>query len=233
MACDRCVNGTYVSLNHAPGKSPDDCSVCPTGTDKTKFAGFRACPCLENYYRMDRFGSCKQCPSEGVNCSMGYQKLKPGFWWTWNFDKQETLGKVRMSKYIDFVTNILTFQDDYDRTTTSYDDILPMPFQCPQGNESCPVKWTGLDVTFGINSTCGIGYEGWLCSKCRSGFYSWFEYCVPCPELWQLILEAVCVLTIVVLFVAIAAWDFKRQNQENRSLIDILVARFKIVLGYY
>ena len=222
-----------MSRNQAPGKSQDDCRVCPPGTDKTKFAGFRACPCLENFYRTDRFGSCQQCPSEGVNCSMDYQKLKPGFWWTWNFDRNETSGKIRMLKYIEFVTNILTFEDTYDRATTSYNGILPMPFKCPQGNESCPVKWTGQELSYGINSTCGTGYEGWLCSKCSSGFYSWFEYCVPCPKLSQLILEAICLLIIGFLFIAVTVWDFKRKNQENRSLIDTLVARFKIVLGYY
>ena len=233
LGCDKCVSGTFVSLNDAPGTSPDDCNVCPAGTDKNMFAGFRACPCLENYYRTNRFGSCQQCPSEGINCSIEYQKLKPGFWWTWNFDGNEKLGATRMLKYINFVTNILTFERDYDHTTTRYDDVLPRPFKCPQGNESCPVKWTGQEVFYGINSTCGTGYEGWLCTQCRSGFYSWFEYCVPCPKPWQLILEAICVLTIGVLFLAIAVWDFKRQDQENRSLIDTFVARFKIVLGYY
>ena len=233
LGCDRCVNGTFVSLNHAPGKSPTNCTVCPTGTDKNKFAGFRACPCLENYYRTDRFHSCHQCPSDGINCSMEYQKLEQGFWWTWNFEGNETLGKVRMLKYIDFVRNILTFEDDYDRNTTSYDDILPNPFPCPLRNESCPINWTEPDISNGIDSTCGKGYEGWLCTNCRTGFYSWFEYCVPCPEPWHLILEAICVLAVAVLFVAITVWDFKRRDQKKRSLIDTLVARFKIVLGYY
>ena len=232
LGCDRCVNGTFVSIERAPGKSPDDCTVCPTGTDKTKFAGFRACPCLENYYRTDRFGSCQQCPSDSVNCSMEYQKLKEGFWWTWNFEGNETLGKIRMLKYNDFVTNILTFENDYNQTTTSYNGILPMPFKCKR-NESCPINWKEQAVSNGINPTCGTGYEGWLCSQCSSGFYSWFEYCVSCPEPWKLALEAICFLIIGVLFVAISVWDFNRQNQENRSLIDTLVARFKIVLGYY
>ena len=222
-----------MSPKHKPGKSPEDCKVCPTGTDKTRFAGFRACPCLENYYRADRFGSCQQCPSKGINCSMEYQKLKGGFWWTWNFDGNETTGNIQMSKYINFVVNILTFEDCYDRTTTGYVGILPRPIACPRGNESCPVIWTGQEVTYGINSTCGKGYDGWLCTQCSYGFYSWFDYCVPCPKPWQLVLEAICFLIVGFLFVAITVWDFKRQDQENRSLIDTLVARFKIVLGYY
>ena len=164
---------------------------------------------------------------------MEYQKLKQGFWWTWNFDGNEIKGKSRMLKYINFVANILTFKHDYDQATSSYDDILPKPFKCPQGIESCPVKWSEQEFAYGINSTCGKGYEGWLCTRCSSGFYSWFEYCVPCPEAWQLILEAICVVIIGVLFIAIAIWDFKQKNQENRSLIDTLIARFKIVLGYY
>ena len=233
IACDKCVNGTFVSPNHTPGKSPEDCKVCPTGTDKTKFAGFRACPCLENYYRTDRFGPCQQCPSVGINCSMEYQKLKGGFWWTWNFDGNETTGNIEMSKYNDFVINILTFEDYYDRATTGYIGMLPRPFECLRGNESCPVKWTGEEVAYGINSSCGKGYDGWLCTQCSYGFYPWFEYCVPCPKPWQLVLEAICILIVGFLFLAITILDFKRQDQEHRSLIDTLVARFKIVLGYY
>ena len=236
LGCDQCVNGTYVSLNQAPGKSPDDCTVCPTGTDKSKFAGFRACNCLENYYRTDRFGSCQPCGvgvDDGVNCSMEYQKLRQGYWWTWNFEGNETLGQIRMSKYLDFVMNILIFEDNYNRTTTVYDGILPKPFKCPQGNKSCPINWTEQEIVSGINPTCGKGYEGWLCSQCSSGFYSWFDYCEPCPKPWHLTLEAICFLIIGVLFVALTVWDLKRRNEENRSLVDTLVARFKIVLGYY
>ena len=103
MKCKICNEGTYVSPEDSPGKGGTDCKVCPTGTDKSTAAGFRACPCVDNYYRTDRFGECHQCPHEGLNCSGEYQYLRPGYWGTWNWilqDRQEDL-----DSYMSFVSN--------------------------------------------------------------------------------------------------------------------------------
>ena len=85
MNCQTCNNGTFVTPAAHPGKSPLDCVVCPTGTKKDLPAGFRACRCLDNYYRKDRFGACYPCPQEGLSCLGEYQHLLPGFWWTWDW----------------------------------------------------------------------------------------------------------------------------------------------------
>ncbi|XP_022084862.1 uncharacterized protein LOC110976135 isoform X3 [Acanthaster planci] len=85
MNCLSCNNGTYVTPENHPGRNIGDCVVCPSGTEKCRHAGFRACPCLSNYYRRDRFRECFPCPLEGINCSGEYQHLLPGFWWTWDW----------------------------------------------------------------------------------------------------------------------------------------------------
>ncbi|XP_072037222.1 uncharacterized protein [Amphiura filiformis] len=174
MCCEKCNPGTFVPLKQSPGTKAEDCQVCPTGTEKTKFAGFRACSCLDGYFRTDRFDACEQCPDEGIDCSLEYQKLKQGYWWTWNFEGNETAGYINLSSYGDFVKNICTFNDSYDKETTKFNGKIPKPFKCPQGIEACPGD--------SINASCGDGYEGWLCSSCSKRYYPWFEYCLKCPS---------------------------------------------------
>ncbi|PIK39940.1 hypothetical protein BSL78_23215, partial [Apostichopus japonicus] len=68
--CKNCTEGIFVW--EGSGKDPLSCKVCPTGTNKNAFAGFRACFCLENYFRRDRFDECELCPQEGVQCKDDY-----------------------------------------------------------------------------------------------------------------------------------------------------------------
>ncbi len=225
IGCDLCTNGTFVSPAQAPGTQTADCQVCPTGTDKNTHAGFRACRCLEGYYRKDRFGPCMLCPEEGIDCTDEYQKLKPGFWWTWNFSTASIVPNSN-TKYKTFVDNLQTYSRYYNTTNTYFDGPLPQPFACLRGNDSCP-------SANGIDESCGQGYEGWLCSQCTDGYYPWFEYCVKCPPVWHLVLEILLVLVLVTIIVAITVWDIKRREKTTRSLTDVLIARFKIVLGYY
>ncbi len=173
IGCELCTNGTFVSPDEAPGLSTADCKVCPMGTDGNKFAGFRACPCLKGYYRKNRFGPCMPCPQEGINCTKEYQKLMPGFWWTWTF----VSGSQHASKrYKEFVANLKIHDRSYESTSTEFIGSLPKPFPCLRGEVSCP-------ESNGIDEACGLGYEGWLCSHCSIGYYSWFEYCVKCPPI--------------------------------------------------
>ncbi|XP_072049226.1 uncharacterized protein [Amphiura filiformis] len=231
LGCERCNPGTFVPLEDYPGTKAADCQVCPTGTDKTNPAGFRACPCLDGYFRTDRFGTCKQCPEEGVDCSFEYQKLKQGYWWTWNFDGNDTAGYIEMLKYKDFVNNILISNDGYDKNTTSFNGKIPMPFKCPQGIDACPVHGDNISI---INASCGDGYEGWLCSRCSKGYYPWFEYCFECPSWWRLALELVIVALVVVAVVGFAIWNYRRKRgRPTRSPLDTFIGSFKIVLAYY
>ncbi|XP_072014022.1 uncharacterized protein [Amphiura filiformis] len=242
IGCDLCTNGTFVSPERAPGARISDCQVCPAGTDKNKFAGLRACPCLDGYYRKDRFGPCMPCPAEGVICSNESQKVRPGYWWTWDQNLSNTTHVLEFAwnrsttMYSEFVENLLTFNRSYNPASTRFEGTLPKPFRCPGGEEACP-------ALNGINGSCGVGYEGWVCSTCSKGYYSWFEYCVKCPPIWHLILELLLVVILMCILVAIVSLDLKKKMKEceqhrdntslQRSLVYVLIARFKIVLGYY
>ncbi|XP_072048981.1 uncharacterized protein [Amphiura filiformis] len=246
IGCNLCTNGTFVSPERAPGARISDCQVCPAGTDKNKFAGLRACPCFDingdKYYRKDRFGPCMPCPEQGVICSNESQKVHPGYWWTWDRNLSHATHVLEFpqnslsSMYTAFVDNLLIFDRSYNYASSKFEDTLPKPFLCPGGEEACP-------ALNGINGSCGVGYEGWVCSKCSKDYYSWFEYCVKCPPIWHLILEILLVVILMGILVAIIVLDLKKKMKERkemgddkslkRSLVYILIARFKIVLGYY
>ncbi|XP_072014036.1 uncharacterized protein [Amphiura filiformis] len=177
-----------------------------------------------------------RCPEHGIDCTNEYQKLKPGFWWTWNFSMPTPESQNLLQEYKAFVNNLNTHDRNYDTASTRFDGPLPISFPCLRGIDSCP------DLN-GIDGSCGEGYEGWLCSRCSSDYYSWFEYCIKCPPIWRLIIEVFGVFILVCLVVTISIWDLKTKINErkenkndkslNRSLVYLLVARFKIVLGYY
>ncbi|XP_072014021.1 uncharacterized protein [Amphiura filiformis] len=239
IGCDLCTNGTFVSSERAPGARISDCQVCPAGTDKNTFAGLRACPCLDGYYRKDRFGPCMPCPEQGVICSNESQKVQPGYWWTWDWNLSNTTHVLAFAQnsssrmYAAFVENLLIFDRSYDPASARFEGPLPKPFPCPGGEEACSF----------FNGSCGVGYQGWVCSRCSSGYYSWFEYCVECPPIWHLILELLLVVILMCILVAIIVLDLKKKMKEReemgddkslkRSLVYVLIARFKIVLGYY
>ncbi|XP_038059576.1 uncharacterized protein LOC119730658 [Patiria miniata] len=219
--CKKCNNGTYVTPAAHPGISPADCTVCPTGTNKSLHAGFRACSCLDKYYRKDRFGECYRCPDEGLNCSGEYQHLLPGFWWTWNWGSNDNYKAYRR-----FVVNMSSRNDSYNSSTQHFRGVLPKVHPCPR-KESC------LNEGDGINVTCEVGYEGWLCSECSVGYYAWFDSCHVCPKWWWFLLEVVLLLVVLAVVILVIAWDVRRNQRKGRSAIDVIFARGKILLGFY
>ncbi|XP_022111652.1 uncharacterized protein LOC110990876 [Acanthaster planci] len=220
--CQRCNSGTYVTPQAHPGTSPANCTVCPTGTNKSLHAGFRACPCLDNFFRTDRFGECQLCPNEGVNCSGEYQHLLPGFWWTWDWGRADNY-----QSYQRFVQNVLTETNKYNKESTRFLGVLPKVHRCPR-SESCVNAEMG-----GINVTCAEGYTGWLCAQCSPSFYPWFDHCFKCPEWWWFLLEVLLVLTIIAVIVTVTAWQIHKGRRNSRSPVSVLLARGKILLGFY
>ncbi|XP_033639079.1 uncharacterized protein LOC117299639 [Asterias rubens] len=227
MNCKECNKGTYVSPEAAPGTRGTDCKVCPTGTDKSTAAGFRACPCVDNYYRTDRFGECHQCPHEGLNCSGEYQHLLPGYWWTWNWTSQEErISQENHYSYMKFVNNICIMNDSYDRSAQRFGGKLPQVHKCSR-DDVCPNGGIGID------STCSEGYKGWLCSECANKYYSWLGHCLECPE-WPLFaVEVFCILLAVCIIVGFFVWDaYRRHRRNERNIVSIFLARGKIVVGF-
>ncbi|PIK44905.1 hypothetical protein BSL78_18243 [Apostichopus japonicus] len=219
-ACKLCNVGTYVKKGR--GTSPHDCEVCPEGTNQTVDAGFRACYCKYNYARTDRYGPCSLCLEEGLNCSLEFKDILPGYMWNWNFPL------ANLSYYEHFVGNLKV---NYDPGTipAKYTGEIPRIFECPR-TESCP------NDNDSLSGNCAKGYTGWLCTNCEPKYYSVLTSCVPCPSLAFLVLEScvfviVCALACFLLVLQIKRKSSREQNE--RSLFDVIIGRIKILLGFY
>ncbi|KAJ8043317.1 Leucine-rich repeat-containing G-protein coupled receptor 5 [Holothuria leucospilota] len=225
IGCKTCNNGTFVKSGG--GKSAEDCEVCPEGTNQTMRAGFRACFCKDGYARTDRFGPCYRCNQTGLNCSglQDYQSIMKGYYWYWKFPGADN------EAYRKFVLNLLNESHTFDNNTF-YSQQIPRVFKCPRP-ESCNANQTG-DAP--VRGTCSEGYYGWLCNKCASGYFSLLKKCVKCPTRIKLLIEAffTTALSVVICYLIWTQYvKHKKRNTNERNLLDIIVSRFKICLGFY
>lgn len=219
MACKLCNKGTYVK--NQGGSSTKDCEVCPGGTNQTTVAGYRACACKERYARVDRYGPCAPCQERGVDCSEDYKTLVPGYMWNWSFPH------ANLSNYKRFIANLkqeTRLLDSY----TSYNESFPMIHECPR-KESC------ANDDGNIEGSCTEGYTGWLCFNCKRGYYSVLNVCISCPSLGVLIIETCAFVITCSLLLAFVLWQMRREEKRHttRSILDVVIARIKILLGFY
>ena len=126
--------------------------------------------------------------------------------------------------YEAFAKNLKIENDTYLRNSTSYNGTLPIPYQCPQ-----VVACLG-----GLESKCAKGYTGPLCEVCEDGFYKRVLSCKSCPSSTWVIVQLCLLGGGVVLLIGILIWSGRREkSKEKRPLVDILLARLKIVIGFY
>ncbi|XP_031573692.1 uncharacterized protein LOC116307550 isoform X2 [Actinia tenebrosa] len=216
LGCKQCPAGSYVKPESAPGKTKESCSACLEGTNLKKLAGFRACPCLDNFYRLDRFGKCIECPL-GYQCTNETVCLLPGFYWIWKNESSK-------EKYQNF-TELLKEENmyDYDPNWRKFDENLPIPYMCP-----FIVSCKG-----GVDSMCSDGYKGPLCAICSKGYYRMFSGCNKCPTLYLLVGQC-CAVAVVAGILVFAIIKDKKSNRANRrSVSDTVFSSFKIVIGFY
>lgn len=216
--CKKCNVGLYVQ--NGGGTSSKDCRVCPEGTNKTIHAGYRACFCKREYARTDRYGPCFLCKQKGLNCDEEFQALLPGYMWNW------TIPSASIIDYKKFVENV---NECFHPKTenTKYTGSIPRVFKCPITGH-CP------NDNDSIAGNCEVGYRGWLCTNCVPGYHLVLKSCVPCPSLSIIILEC-CIFLIICALVYFLLNRRVKQNkeQQSRSSFDIVVARIKILLGFY
>ncbi|KAJ8040674.1 Leucine-rich repeat-containing protein 15 [Holothuria leucospilota] len=217
IACKKCNDGTFVM--DGGGTSPLSCEVCPEGTNKTKAAMFRACFCLQNYFRRDRFGPCERCPHEGLNCSFEIISIRQGYYWNWSY--------TDLDLYKEFVANILQFDNSYDPRTTTFTETLPYVHKCPQSNKCA-------NDNGGIEGNCKIGYTGWMCSKCTEGYFPSFGFCHRC-NLPSFLIEVVIFAVLLVSFCFYLWYMYRKERlkKSSRSIVDVTIARGKIILAFY
>ena len=187
-----------------------------TGTRTDEFAGYRACNCLNNFFRVDRFGPCTACPSYGIVCENDSAILAPNYFWKWNSTE-------RKEYYTKFVINIHTQDVSYDKAFSTFEGPLPKPAKCPYPN-SCKG---------GINSTCNTGYQGILCATCSSHYYHRFNSCLRCPKMLVSIISCCVIIFLFVLLFVIVFWGDSRRAEDNRTVADVVMSCIKIVIGFY
>ena len=164
--CSLCNNGTYSNTFGAVDPVAN-CQVCPLGTDTNAKAGYRACRCLEDFSRADRFGPCQSCSAErGVVCEDDIRMLKEGFYWT--FGSPE-----RQAQYTAFACN-LRKEAQYDRALSAFNGTFPPSYECP----------TPANCLGGVSSACLEGRAGPLCSVCDvdARHFKLNGDCYKCPS---------------------------------------------------
>ena len=238
-SCKRCPVGQYVPTENAPGKGPLDCKTCPRGTQVSKYAGYRACLCLPGFARLNRFGPCTKCTTQGILCEGDYRMLKPGFWWSWEYNA------TCKTMYQAFVENLQIFNESYSKDTCVFNCKMPLPYKCP-----IKVACQGT-----VQGSCHQNYMGPLCTLCAMKYYKHFNTCVRCPEPWIAVLKVLAYLLAFVVICALINWADKivvdtedettfvenstnmmvagQQIRKHRTFADIILSTLKIVLGFY
>lgn len=188
------------------------------GTDTNSFAGFRACRCLTGFYRTHLFKSCQPCQQDGLRCVNDFATLKPGFWWKWYND-------IFKGLYRNFTLNLRSSKPSFERYIVEYPFSMPIPHECPR-RESC---------LGGLDSTCENGYEGPLCEVCSQGYYKRLQTCRKCPSNAWMAGQLTITIVLLVILVVVVVWTSIKKNKQSkqRQLVDIILARLKIIIGFY
>lgn len=196
--------------NHLPNNGFD--FFCLTGTNAYAFAGFRACKCLDNYYRTNLFENCTPCEKkQGLNCHDDFANLTVGFWWRWK-------DGTHLELYRNFSKNVknFSFTPELHKANESgieYPYTVPQPYRCPMA-EACKG---------GLNSSCEAGYEGPLCAVCSYGYYKQLKKCKLCPTKVWMIGQLVIIGALVIIFVILVVWEARKR--AKKTLDDLSLTR--------
>ncbi|XP_071944026.1 uncharacterized protein [Antedon mediterranea] len=228
--CKRCPNGTFST--EAGASSMSNCLACPLGTQTDSCAGLNACDCSSMFHRFERFGECIPCPSEGVDCSGGYQQLQNGYWWSWNFTNSIFYGNHSGSpaaEYDEFINglNNSTFDVSYpeELKNVKYNGSIPSVHRCPRP-KSC--------ISNGTLAACAEGYEDWLCVVCKKGYYTLFYECHKCPHSTILLLMF-SVITLLVVLIGALTFKYQTMLRQKYDKLNIKSVSMyvKIAINYY
>ena len=206
----------FVSDIHSRTRSRNISIVPYTGTRSNDTAGYRACRCLHEFYRLDRFGPCTACPAYGINCHNDTAILAPNYFWNWTEQSSKLF-------YKQFVDNINTIGPTYNKTFSKFTGSLPKPLKCPRV-ASC---------MGGIDSECNEGYQGILCATCTSDHYLRFNSCLKCPSMTITVISSLGVILIFVVVFVMVLWGDSQATEDSRTIADVIMSCFKIVIGFY
>ena len=132
-------------------------------------------------------------------------------------------GQISRRKYFSKVSLIISIL--LDQTTTA-------PFQRSilyfQSHSNVPMQSPG-----GIDSECHQGYRGALCATCSEGFYFRFNSCLKCPRLIVTVTSSILVIVLFVAVFLMVLLGDSRRAKNNRTVADVVMSCFKIVIGFY
>ena len=94
---------------------------------------------------------------------------------------------------------------------------------------ACPTAGSCLG---GSAAECSVGYSGPLCAVCDQGYYNLMSKCQKCPSLPWIISQIFLVVTVLTVLVVVIFFE-KKRTRGSRSLTDLILARLKIVIGFY
>ena len=190
------------------------------GTETDFFAGYRACVCLEGMHRTHMFKECRKC-EEGLECRDDYATLKPGYWWKWRNESNK-------DRYIDFINNLLAPLPALGENDVRYPHSIPTPYRCRM-EKSCKG---------GLDSPCENGYEGPLCDVCSSNNYKQFQTCEKCPTKRWIAGQLSIIVAVLSIVLIVSVWANKKnkknkKKKDERSPVDVMLGKAKIVIGFY
>ena len=165
------------------------------------------------------FEDCESCEQQdGLKCENDTVSLQPGYWWKWENDTNKELYK----SFSDFLQGNSSVGN---QSIIEYRDSLPHAYKCPRP-ESC---------LGGIDSTCFSGYKGPLCEVCSAGYYKQLKTCKECPSKAWMIAQLSVIAAVTIIITAVVVWRSRKQakNKQDRCLVDIILGRLKIVIGFY
>ncbi|XP_073246500.1 uncharacterized protein [Porites lutea] len=218
--CLPCPKGTFVELDKFPGKHQYACRVCPGGSKTDEWASYRGCFCIDTFYRRGRFTQCEACP-KGVRGYLCNETIlvKEGYWWSFR-DHNESW------EYQRFVDALMTPDEKFNHADVNFTGIFPKPYPCPKA-ASC------LGLLNSVRKPCKKGYGGPLCEVCVKGHYKSMSRCTKCPTLPWLITQMVFIVCAIFLLIFILFRDESKTKGKGRTLSDVVLARLKIVVGFY
>ena len=190
-----------------------------SGTQHNKFAMFTACPCIHQFYRLDRFGPCFQCYSVGLICGNETVDLNPGFYWKWESQESREL-------YEEFKDSLRIQDSTYkyaNNGLTRFNRSFPKVYACP-----IPSACLG-----GMTSACSRGYQGPVCGVCSKGYYRMINTCQKCPSKKWLIGQISLTFVFLLLVILPLVYGKRLRATTGRSSTDIVLARLKIFISFY
>ena len=188
-----------------------------SGTKQNSHAGYLACSCVDGFYRIDRFGQCYRCPSIGVICQNGTLLTSDGYFWRWKL-------KSHKESYRRFIQNIKDLSGNYDKVYNKLSVSIPFRHRCPR-EQSC--------IGGNLDTKCEEGYQGPLCAVCKPGYYALVSQCNRCPTMAFLLVQISLVAISAIFLILLVRKARKSSTNHERSIMNIFLARLKIIIGFY